>query len=347
MSINVSSVSEEQYQKILSIEEGQFADVKSTDVSPGKLTQHISALANSDGGELYVGIDEIGVEKKRKWRGFSDQEHANGHIQAFEALFPLGQDFQYTFLRCAGKPGLLLQIEIKKTQDIKKASNGIPYIRRAAQSLPVTTPEALKRLEFTKGISSFESELTIAPAEEISNSVPIITFMLEVVPTAEPSAWLRKQALVRDNRATVAGVLLFSEEPQAILPKRCGIKVYRYRTREAEGFREALDFDPVTIEGSLYEQIEAAVRFTIKTVEDIPKLGDSSLESIKYPHEALQEIITNAVLHRDYSLADDVHIRIFDNRIEVQSPAGSRPHHTRKHTGRAFCQKRDYCQVTE
>src|SRR5205823_3063826 len=40
----------------------------------------------------------------------------------------------------------------------------------------------------------------------------------------------------------------------------------------------------------------------------------------------LHEIITNAVIHRDYSIADDVHIRIFDNRIEVQSP-GRLPAH--------------------
>src|SRR5690606_26641771 len=34
----------------------------------------------------------------------------------------------------------------------------------------------------------------------------------------------------------------------------------------------------------------------------------------------------NAVLHRDYSIAADVHIRIFDNRIEVESP-GKLPGH--------------------
>ncbi len=28
----------------------------------------------------------------------------------------------------------------------------------------------------------------------------------------------------------------------------------------------------------------------------------------------------NAVIHRDYSLNDDIHVRIFDNRIEIQSP---------------------------
>jgi len=35
---------------------------------------------------------------------------------------------------------------------------------------------------------------------------------------------------------------------------------------------------------------------------------------------------TNALPHRDYSIADDVHVRIFDNRIEVESP-GRLPAH--------------------
>ncbi|ORE94172.1 hypothetical protein ATO13_08866 [Stappia sp. 22II-S9-Z10] len=44
------------------------------------------------------------------------------------------------------------------------------------------------------------------------------------------------------------------------------------------------------------------------------------MERVSYPKEAIHEIITNAVIHRDYSLPDDVHVRIFDNRIEVESP---------------------------
>jgi ATP-dependent DNA helicase RecG len=47
---------------------------------------------------------------------------------------------------------------------------------------------------------------------------------------------------------------------------------------------------------------------------------------VKYPPETLHEIITNAVLHRDYAMADDVHVRVFDNRVEVESP-GRLPAH--------------------
>ena len=87
-----------------------------------------------------------------------------------------------------------------------------------------------------------------------------------------------------------------------------------------------LDSDPTTVEGCLYDQIKKAVGVTIGITEKIPRMGEDSLETIKYPPETLHEIITNAVIHRDYSVADDVHIRIFDNRIEVQSP-GRLPAH--------------------
>ncbi|MSP47688.1 MAG: hypothetical protein EXQ95_00005 [Alphaproteobacteria bacterium] len=61
-------------------------------MSPGNLTKGISALANTDGGDLYIGITEVGSQKERGWEGFRDQEAANGHLQIFEKLFPLGTD---------------------------------------------------------------------------------------------------------------------------------------------------------------------------------------------------------------------------------------------------------------
>jgi ATP-dependent DNA helicase RecG len=62
------------------------------------------------------------------------------------------------------------------------------------------------------------------------------------------------------------------------------------------------------------------VQQTVAMVEGIQKLGPNGLEPVKYPFETLHEIVTNAILHRDYSLASDVHIRVFDNRVEIESP---------------------------
>lgn len=320
--IETKEINEKQRDYILAIEEDHFRDLKAIDIKPAKLTKTISAFANTVGGEIYVGVDEVEVSgvKQRQWRGFQDVEAANGHIQIFEQLFPLGTDFIYTFLTIDGHIGLVLQISILKTKQIVKASDGIPYIRRGAQSLPVDSVEKLTRLQLDKGVSSFEDNTIDVPIDFVSDSLTIYKFMIEVIPTTEPEPWLKKQLLIKSNHPTVAAVMLFSDNPQAALPKQSGIKIYRYSTKNTEGSRETLAFTPLTVEGCAYEQIYEAVNKVTEIIQTIKVFTEDGETTIQYPNETLHEIITNAVLHRDYSLASDIHIRIFDNRIEVESP---------------------------
>ncbi|MGC4047328.1 MAG: ATP-binding protein [Armatimonas sp.] len=154
--------------------------------------------------------------------------------------------------------------------------------------------------------------------------------MQYLVPSADPKVWLTKQQLIRNEQPTVGGIILFAEEPQALIPKHCGIKIYRYTTKDFEGSRDTLAFDPITIEGHAYSQIRDAVSNTTRIVEETRKMGTEGLENIRYPDVTLHEIITNAVLHRDYSIADDIHIRIFDNRVEIESPGRLPAHITTK-----------------
>jgi ATP-dependent DNA helicase RecG len=328
MPVEINYINDDQVNQILSISESHFSDLKAKEIKPAKLTRTISAFANATGGELYIGIKEIKKrgQKVRKWEGFNDPEEANGHIQIFEELFPLGQYYSYTFLENDKERGLVLKVEVLKTRGISVASDGIPYIRRSAQNLPVNTLEKKHRLELNKGIASFENETIDVDTNLVTNSTVILDFLLSVIPTAEPEPWLRKQILIQDELPTVAGVILFAEEPQAILPKQSGIKIYRYETRDEEGSRATLSFDPMTIEGCAYDQIYEAVNAAVEVIQDIKILGTEGLEEIEYPPETLHEIVTNAVLHRDYSIASDIHIRIFDNRIEVESP-GTLPGH--------------------
>ncbi len=320
MSIEVADISVAEHDRVLSIEEGHFSDVKAIEIAPGKLTKTISAFSNADGGEVYIGIAENKNTKTKHWKGFASPEDANGHIQIFEQLFPLGDGYSYVFLRSNDDSGLVLKIEIQKNRSIKVASDNVVYVRRGAQNLPYTSSEDLARLARNKGLTSFETEPVKADPVLLTNSTVSLGFMLEIVPTAEPDAWLKKQNLIVQNMPTVAGIVLFAEEPQALLPKRTGIKIYRYKTKADEGSRESLDGNPQSIEGHAYKQISESVQITSSIIESVRVNTPEGLEPIKYPITALHEIITNAVLHRDYSLSDDIHIRIFDNRVEVISP---------------------------
>jgi ATP-dependent DNA helicase RecG len=321
MAYGVASITPDQAQRIIDYEEGQYGDVKAKEKKPSSLSEDISAFANAD---LYIGIDEVtGVDgkKTRAWRGFDNPEEANTRIQVFDTVFPAGSNFDYEFLRRDGLPGLVLHATVNKSRGVTLASNNIPYLRCGAQSLPQNTNEQRRRLEYAKGVHSFESESANADPSVVTNSEIIREYITYVVPTQRPEEYLKKQSLIAGDKLTVAAVLLFAEEPQAILPKHCGIKIYRYKTAATEGFREAEAFIPKTVEGCLYKQIRSAVAITQDLIEQIPKMGTGSdFEHIHYPPQTLHEIIANAVIHRDYSITDDIHIRIFDNRIEVQSP---------------------------
>lgn len=140
----------------------------------------------------------------------------------------------------------------------------------------------------------------------------------------QPDVFLRKNRLLTKKedelRPNVGCVLLFDEEPQGSLDTRCAVKVYRLRTTDADYRREQLQEEPVTIDGP----VEAVIHKTIEKVKEYVdgasfKDGDN-LVKLSYPAEALKEILVNAVIHRDYSLNDDVHVKVYDNRIEVQSP---------------------------
>jgi ATP-dependent DNA helicase RecG len=326
--VSTVEITPDQARAILALEEGHFQDLKAVDIKPAKLTESVAAFANASGGEIFVGIDEQerdGV-KTRSWRGFADVEKANAHFQVLEAMRPLAGHYAATFMRCTGFSGYVLHIEIPKSKDILKASDGHPYVRKGAQKLRLDTAEALHRLRLDKGIVSFEDDVVTADLESVTNSVTIIDFMLGVIPTGDPEVWLRKQSLIVNDKPTVAGVMLFHDEPQAALPKRTAVKIYRYRTRDDEGTREQLAGDPITIEGCAYNLIYEAVSKTKEIIQGIRKLTDKGLEEVLYPDETLHEIITNAVLHRDYSIPSDIHIRIYDNRVEVQSP-GELPGH--------------------
>jgi len=78
--------------------------------------------------------------------------------------------------------------------------------------------------------------------------------------------------------------------------------------------------DTFTIEGPLYNIIINSIGKIQEIMSSIKIWTFEGLKNVSYPPEAIWEIVTNAIIHRDYNISDDVHIHIFNNRIEVLSP---------------------------
>lgn len=325
MNYQIETITEDKLQDLFAVQENHFNDFKAKEISGKKLSKTVSAFANASGGEIYIGIREETDTKIKHWEGFESIEDFNGFIQTLDSIQNIESYYDIDYLIYPPCGTYVMKVCVFKTQSIVKTTDGKIFVRRGAQSLPVDTPEKIRRLELDKGITSYENEpVGESQISDAAESEIFADFSNAIVPQTEPYSWLKKQRLTVNDKLTVAGELLFADEPQICLPKRSSIKIFRYKT-SGEADRDMLAGQPITVEGCAYQQIYDAVAKTKEIIETIKKIG-SGFEMIQYPEETLHEIITNAVLHRDYSIATDIQIRIFDNRVEVESP-GKLPGH--------------------
>jgi len=134
---DIRDISDEEARRLIDLEEGHYQDVKRIAIAPAKLSESVSAFANSSGGELFIGVgeDKTSSEERRFWHGFADQEAANAHIQVVEGLLPLGNHYQAEFLRSRVATGLVMHLIVFKTRNIVLATNSVPYVRD-----PFTSP---------------------------------------------------------------------------------------------------------------------------------------------------------------------------------------------------------------
>ena len=309
--------------KLSTKQEDHFFDRKAAAIKGVKLQKIAVAFANADGGEAYIGITDEKDEPDptRRWAGAQNIEDYNQHIQALTEIQP-ALPMDLTFLKAEGKHGYVLRIQIEKSQSIHKVSDGTVYERKGAQSLPVTDPIRITALSFAKGAVSYEdSSLDNAVAEDVVDSPHLKEFLADYSPSTDPLELSLNKNLIdrRSFKPKVAGVLLYSAEPASLMPKKCSVRIVRYETKEDDPERDHLG-SIESVEGPLYQIIHRAVKRVMEIMSSINVWTTDGPKEMSYPPETLWEIIVNAIVHRDYSMSDDVQILIFDNRIEVLSP---------------------------
>jgi len=154
---------------------------------------------------------------------------------------------------------------------------------------------------------------------------PLWKPLLSAEGAAEPEVALRKLALLEDDeagmpRATVAGALLCTRNPEQWLPNAC-ITATRYRGAD----RASGQIDAQEITGPLNEQVAGAMAFAVRNMRVAARKDPARAELPQYSDKALFEALVNAVVHRDYSMRGSrIRLSMFDDRLELQSP-GSLP----------------------
>ncbi len=316
----LKQLDDENLESLLKKKEDHFFDFKGKGIKPAKLQESFVAFANADGGEIYVGIEDEKFVGDRI-NPFKNLEEANAIINVLlEQTKPTVEGVGVEFLEI--KQGYILYISIPKSPKVHYTSNDECYIRLNANKNRIKG-DRITSLAYSKGIMAYERQpVANTHIEELIESEILLDYMKKISTTQSPEKFLKKQRLLSQLQGeilvpNVGCIILFDEEPQATMDTRCAIKIYRLLTTDSNYKREHLLEMPVTINGSLEVIIRNAIK-KVKSYLDGAQLHDGS--KMTYPSEAIKEILVNAVLHRDYSLNDDIHVKIYDDRIEVTSP---------------------------
>ncbi len=128
---------------------------------------------------------------------------------------------------------------------------------------------------------------------------------------------LRKEGNVA--RPTVAALLLFARSPQKFLPQS-SLKLARFKGRDIDG----MILDRQELFGPLDQIIEHAAGFVGRNMRVTSPIKALYREDVpEYPLVAVREAITNAAAHRDYNITGQkITLRMFDDRLEIESPGG-------------------------
>lgn len=330
----VTNITEQDAIQLLNEEESHYCDAVRKDYTGEAVQKKCVSFANADGGDVYIGILDRNAKdlkggKFERWNGFTTQEAANTAIQDItKNVKPNITKPVFEFLEIAGSEdlGKVLKVTIEKSPDVHSTASNNVYVRKGAQCIQIKNQADITNLQLSKGSRSYEDQsIEGYDIKRLTESHELNSFLQTYSPQTDPYSYLRKQNLIssqkNNERATYAGILLYDENPSAMAPKKCALKIVWYDTNEIEPEREHLK-DQTTIEGPIHEQIKEGVSTIRKIINSIPIMGPSGLEKAKYPPEAIKEVLVNALIHRDYNVSDDVIVRIFNNRIEVCSPGG-------------------------
>ena len=128
---------------------------------------------------------------------------------------------------------------------------------------------------------------------------------------------LQNMGLARGEHLTLAGLLLFGETPQNYKPV-LNMQCAAFVGNDISGteFR-----DKENIDGNFPAIFKQAVGFLNRNLKKIQKGKNFNTPGVlEIPGIVLEELVVNALVHRDYFINSSIKLFIFDNRVEIISP---------------------------
>lgn len=292
------------------------------DVPLARLAGVLVGMANSRGGIVLLGVSP----RAGRIQGLSDPQAMLDHV------------FQAALL---AEPPLVLPLpQVRHTEAgavvLVQVPAGLPHVyslegrylgREGAQTNPLGA-RRLRQLLVERGAVQFEAHMVPGATLDdldMDKAAAYVT-ALGLAGESTEQVLLRRGCLNQEIgpagdcalRPNYAGLLLFGRYPQRWLPNAT-ILAARF-----SGAAFADHYLKQDITGTLVDQLHQVEAFFYQNLPSAVRLaGLAHEETLEYPPEAVRELLVNAVAHRDYNLqGDNIHLNIFADRLEVQSPGG-------------------------
>ena len=283
---------------------------------PKSWLKTVSAFANGLGGTLIFGIsdkDEImGLDNYKK-----DSENISEIIKT--KIEPLPKVTLKHYL-IEDKNIIILFVHSGKETPYYFTEGGhqTAYIRLGNESIPAKNNDLINLILKGKN-RSYDSLETNIKKDNVSFTKLKSLYYLKTGNEFTNSDLESFGLVNKDSFLTNAGALL-ADEP---IIKHSRIFCTRWNGLDmTSGIEEALNDSE--FEGSILLLLQNAENFIkVNTKKKWKKGNESRIEMPDYPERAIQEVLVNAIIHRDYAvIGSEIHIDIYDDRIEIYSPGG-------------------------
>lgn len=296
----------------------EFAGNRPKSPKRNELADEIAAFANSNGGVLLFGVTDAGSVQGMSREQMDELERLLVEI-CTDTVRPSVRPFIFRRELDHNKPFLLVEVP---PGDSLYDSPGGNFIRVGSTKRLLTSDERL-RLSQQRAQSRYlwfdKQHVPETGFQTLAEDLWKPLLSVEGVTT--PQTALRQLGLLVPDefeqvRATVAGILLCTNNPEQWLPQAV-IRAACYSHRDQSS--DQLDAQEIT--GPLDRQIVKAVAFVKRNMIVAARKTPARVDMPQYSIRAVFEAIVNAVAHRDYSIyTSAIRLSMFKDRLEIRSP---------------------------
>ncbi|MBR1368719.1 ATP-dependent DNA helicase RecG [Methanocalculus chunghsingensis] len=285
------------------------------------LAAEMAAFANAEGGIIVIGVADDGsvpgisrVDVTRINQLISNS--ASQHVRS-----PLTVQTENVWL---GEDRIVIVLTVPKGIDKPYFDkNGVIWLKTGSDKRRVNSREELCRL-FQSANQFHADELPTKAGIDHLDKLRLRPFLQRVYDLPYPETdddlvrLLQNMNLAtEDGMLNLAGLLLFAERPEWIKPQFI-VKAIRY---PGETFHESSFYDSEDFAGPLPEIFQGALLFIMRSLHKIQAGQSVNAPGMpEIPQVVFEELLVNALVHRDYLINAPIRLFVFDNRIEIISP---------------------------